>query len=270
MYNKKECLRLAKERLKNAQVPDNRDEEFLLRHVLGARFNMAMTISEQEAEAFMSLIDRRVAREPMDSILGSTEFLGLNVPFSKYTLTPRQETEIMVDAIIKEHQGRQGLKVLDMCCGSGCIGVAVARHLGASVTLCDISEKALEATKKLAQDNNINVKTICTDLFENVVGEYDIIISNPPYIESQDMMSLEPEVADYDPSLALDGGEDGLDFYRKIATEGYKHLKDDGLIYLEFGVNQAEKITEIMSKHYKDIEVFKDYSRIDRYLKARK
>lgn len=271
MYNRIECLVRARDLLKSAGVPNNRDEEFLLRRVLGESCRYANELSEEQYHTFMDLIRRRAAREPMDSILGNTEFLGIEVPFSNKTLSPRQETEIMVDAIIRENSTKRGIKVLDMCCGSGCIGVAIAKHLGADVTLCDISPDAVAESERLAKENNVDVVVMRGDLFSEIADQYDIIVSNPPYIESGDIDTLEPEVLNYDPKLALDGGRDGLDFYRIIAKDGYKHLKSGGVIYLELGEGQADKLFEIMSdSHFVNIEIFKDYSGIDRYLKARK
>lgn len=268
-----EILQKAKDKLKKNGIKSVADADFLLAFVLQVSKSQLVTItqvSSQQIKEFDSLIERRIKREPMDSILGFTEYLGLKFPFNKSTLTPRQETEIMVDRIIREYSGRQNLKVLDLCSGSGCIGLSIAKYLNASVVLSDISKEALEISQQNALLNNIKASFILSDLFDNIVGKFDIIISNPPYIPSQDINDLEIEVKDYDPILALNGGEDGLDFYRRIIKESPKYLNDNGIIFLEFGINQAKDIYELMLENFEDIQIFKDYSGIERYIKARK
>ena len=227
-------------------------------------------LTEQEYDEYMSLIGRRAEHESMDSLMGYTEFMGLVVPFSKDTLSPRQETEIMVDNIIRENKGRTDLTVLDLCSGSGCIGLSIAKHLPAKVTLVDISYKAISMAKKTAELNNIAVEIIESNLFDKVTGKYDIIITNPPYIPSEDCLTLEKEVSSYDPLLALDGGQDGLDLIRNIAVEAPNHLNKNGLIYMEYGIGQTEDIKELFEDGFENIEIVKDYSGIDRYIKGRK
>ena len=274
MLNIRDILSSAKVRLcSGGIVSGDSDAEFLLAHVLGvsrSQLYMEAVISDHSMERFADLISRRLHHEPMDSLIGYTEFLGLKFPFNKDTLTPRQETEIMTDNIIKDHSHRMGLSVLDLCCGSGCIGLSVSKHLNAHVILADISPKVVEIAKENATLNNVDGNFIVSNLFDNVVGLFDIIISNPPYIPSSDLYELESEVKDYDPSLALDGGADGLDFYRKIISEAPKYLKDNGLIYMEFGINQAKDIYNLMQKDFKNIEIVKDYSGIERYIKGQK
>jgi release factor glutamine methyltransferase len=267
-----EVLSKAKVRLKDHGFAESRDAEFLLEEVLGRKvlcFDNSEITNEQN-EKFEAFLSRRLIHEPMDSIIGYTEFMGLKIPFSKYALTPRQETEIMVDRIVSDNAGRKNLKIMDLCSGSGCIGISLAKHLGADVTLVDISTEALKVSEQNARLNHIKVKTICSDLFENVEGVFDIIVSNPPYIPTKDLRDLELEVKDYDPILALDGGEDGLDFYRKIVEKLKYYLNDYGLIYMEFGVFQSEEIVKLLTPDFDNIEVVKDYSGIDRYIKARK
>jgi release factor glutamine methyltransferase len=271
-YNLMEILHSARRELKEGGVPGEMDADFIMNKVIGCRpeLHPSGVLSDSEYAEFKSLIARRINREPMDSILGFTEFLGLNIPFSHHTLSPRQETEIMVDNIIRENKNFHNLQVLDLCSGSGCIGLSIAKYLDADVTLSDISSEALAQSQKNAKLNNIDVKFVSSDMFDNITGKFDIIVSNPPYIERRDLDSLEPEVRDYDPILALDGGEDGLIFYRRFALESTKYLKNGGLIYIEFGVRQAEQIKTMLEKNFENIEIIKDYSGIDRYIKARK
>lgn len=272
MKNIKEILSSAKEKLRMCGIAGyDSDAEFLLAHVLGVGRSQLLrinTITDEEYSIYNELISRRLNHEPMDSIIGYTEYLGLTIPFSRDTLTPRQETEIMVDNIIRENKGMDNLRVLDLCSGSGCIGLAVAKHLGADVTLSDISDEAMKVAKQNAEINNISATFIISNLFDNITGKFDIIISNPPYIPSKDISVLEVEVREYDPILALDGGEDGLDFYRKIISYAPKFLNNNGRIYLEFGINQAEDISRLMQDEFEDIEIVRDYSGIERYIRG--
>ena len=271
--NINELLKSAKETLSDAGISYGRDAEFILEYIIGDKIpsGQILSISAEQLSRFKELIKRRASHEPLDSILGGTEFMGLNIPFNKDILTPRQETELMTDAIIRENKSTNNLKVLDLCCGSGCIGLALKRHLNyASVTLSDISESALQIAKDNAKLNNIDVVFIKSDLFQNIADKFDIIVSNPPYIPTRDIKDLEVEVRDYDPMLALDGGEDGMEIYRKIAEDIPRYLKDDGRVYIEFGIDQTEGILDIFNGKLKDMEIIKDYSGIDRYLKARK
>lgn len=269
-----EILQKAKSRLHECNIPSaDSDAEFLLAYVLGigrGDLRMDMDISADVCTTFTDLIARREMNEPMDSIFGFTEFRGLKIPFSVDTLTPRQETEIMTDSIIKDNMGRGYIRILDMCAGSGCIGLSLKRHLDCDVTLADISKKALTQCKINAEINNISVDIVESDLFSNIKGTFDIIVSNPPYIPSQDILTLEKEVAMYDPHISLDGGEDGLEFYRKILSVAPRFLNKKGVIYLEFGINQSEKIYKLMERDFEDIAIVKDYSGLDRYIKGKK
>ena len=271
-YRADEAIKEAKTLLDSKGVTHYNDTMFLLENVLGKRVSLLdnVVLSEEEYNSFMALVKRRAEHEPMDSLLGFTEFMGIDIPFSNATLSPRQETEIMVDNIIRENRGRTNLKVLDLCSGSGCIGLAVAKHLGADVTCVDISSDALANARATAEKNNINVTFVESDLFENVTGVYDIIISNPPYIPTTDCNNLEKEVMDYDPLLALDGGVDGLDLVRRICEDSINYLAPNGLIYMEYGINQTDDIIALFEKNFDNIEIVKDYSGIDRYIKARK
>ena len=186
-YNATAVIKTAREILDSKGITHYNDTVFLLEKVLGKKCSVLSNIelSETEYNEYMSLISRRAERESMDSLMGYTEFMGLVVPFSQDTLSPRQETEIMVDNIIRENRGRNDLTVLDLCSGSGCIGLSIAKHLPAKVTLVDISYKAISMAKKTAELNNIAVEIIESDLFDNVTGKYDIIITNPPYKYAQ-------------------------------------------------------------------------------------
>lgn len=271
-YKATAVVKAAKDILNSKGVTNYNDTVFLLEKVLGKKCSIldSIELNEQEYAEYMELISRRSEHEPMDSLMGYTEFLGLTIPFSQDTLSPRQETEIMVDNIIRENKGRDNLSVLDLCSGSGCIGLAIAKHLGAAVTIVDISAAAIAVAEQNAKLNNVSVNIVSSDLFENVEGKYDIIVTNPPYIPSRDCLTLEKEVVEYDPILALDGGQDGLDLIRKIVKDSPNYLNKDGLIYMEYGIGQTEQIKRLFEIDFDNIEIVKDYSGIDRYIKGRK
>ncbi len=271
-YRADEAIRDAKALLDREGVTHYNDTIFLLEKVLGERISLleGVMLNREQYDSFWSLVRRRAEHEPMDSLLGYTEFMGIVVPFSTATLSPRQETEIMVDNIIKENRNRKDLKVLDLCSGSGCIGLSIAKHLGADVTCVDLSSEALDIARETADKNGIRVTFVKSDLFENVTGTYDIIVTNPPYIPTSDCYTLEKEVRDFDPILALDGGEDGLDLISRICDDSVNYLNRDGLIYMEYGIGQTQEIVRMFEKNFSNIEVVKDYSGIDRYIKARK
>lgn len=271
-YKASTVVKTAKELLDRRGITHYNDTIFLLEKVLNKACPVLdnIELNEQQYSDYMLLISRRAEHEPMDSLMGYTEFLGLIIPFSTDTLSPRQETEIMVDSIIRENKNRSNLKVLDLCSGSGCIGLAIAKHLSAKVTLVDVLSEALTIAEQNAKLNNVEVEIIKSNLFENIKEKFDIIITNPPYIPSADCLKLEKEVKDYDPLLALDGGFDGLDIIRKIIKIAPDYLKKDGLIYMEYGIGQSEDIRVLFEPYYDNIEIVKDYSGIDRYIKGRK
>ena len=280
MYFKNTVLASGCDILKDAGIPNYvMSAEQLLMFVLGVdRSTMIMTtnITDKQYEDYMNCIERRKNREPLDRIIGSLEFLDITIPYSDNVLTPRCETEILADIVINDI-GDNKVSILDLCCGSGCIGLSIAHNCNCDVTLVDISREALAE----AQNNyNYNVAKgkefscqphfVLSDMFDNVHDTYDIIISNPPYIPSLDCQTLEKEVTDYDPLLALDGGEDGLDFYRIIAKNGSNYLKENGKIYLEIGIGQREDIENIFDNQGFETKVIPDYSGIDRFIIAKK
>ncbi len=206
-------------------------------------------------------------KEPLQYLLGKANFYGLDFSVDRRVLIPRFDTEILVEKAINEI-GDKEVKVLDMCSGSGAIGITVALNTKASVTCSDISLEALEVSKKNALDLGANITFIASDLFQNVEGKFDFILANPPYIPSKDILTLESEVKDYEPILALDGGENGMDVYARIASKYKNYLTDDGVLMLEIGVNQKEDIEKLFGK----VEFIKDYNNppIDRVAIIRK
>ena len=220
----REALRAATARLEQADVPDaDVDASYLLASVLkedtlAMRINGHCALTEEQEKAFDALCDRRAAREPLQYILGETEFMGLTFHVEPGVLIPRADTEILVEKALKVMP--PNARVLDIGTGSGAIAVSLAR-LGqaARVTAVDVSDKALEIARKNAENNGADVEFVKSDCFSALQGrKYDMIVSNPPYISDEEMQTLMPEVRQ-EPELALFGGGDGLDFYRRISRE---------------------------------------------------
>jgi len=294
MIKKLDSLNIAKQLLNEYNIPDwQQSAEYILAVALGVDHSNLFKIdqlTDKEHKKYLKLINLRCKHVPLDKIIGYREFYGLKIPYNRNVLTPRNETELLADrliedikGIIKKNKYPSPLSLLDLCTGSGCLGLAVAHNTNVNVTLSDISKKAIKIAKSNNKYNNlmredknlpfINPNFIVSDLFEKIPCVFDIIVCNPPYIKTEDLNKLEIEVRDFDPILALDGGKDGLDFYRQIIKFAPEYLDTKnglGKIYLEIGVGQREPIVKMLSKHFEDIEVVKDYSGIDRFIIAKK
>ena len=200
-------------------------------------------LSDDDAKALEPLIERRIGGEPLQYVLGEWEFFGLPFYVDRTVLIPRPDTERLVEAalplITKDRNA-----VLDLCCGSGCIGVALAVRGGAEVTAADVSADALSMTERNAQRNGVAVKTVQSDLFDAVEGTFDLIVSNPPYLTAEEM-DRRGESLRFEPALALSGGEDGLDFYRRIAADYKRYLRPGGTLLLEIGMTQKEGVSAL-------------------------
>lgn len=266
------ALKWAKAKLKGEGICNIRDAEFILAEIIKtnvADFKLSNTLTNKQANKFNRAIFKRCKHIPLDKIIGYTDFMDIRIPFSKHTLTPRQETEIMVDEIVRKYKGYKP-SVLDLCSGSGCIGISIAKALNTQVMLADISKKANKEALRNAKINGTNVNILHSNLFDNIPTKFDIIISNPPYIKRKDLKGLEIEVRDFDPRISLDGGEDGLDFYRKIIEKAPNYLNEGGVLCLEIGIDQSKDIVTMLSMEFDNIEVKKDYAKIDRYIIAKK
>ena len=218
-------------------------------------------------ECFYTMLARRMNHEPVQYITGEQEFCGLCFCVQPGVLIPRPETELLAEAVFTESKGK---RVLDMCTGSGCIAVTVAK-LGepAFTAASDYSAEALAVAKKNAKLLDADVTFYHGDLFAAVEGMYDIIVSNPPYIRSEVIEGLMPEVREFEPRLALDGTEDGLLFYRRIIAEAKEYLTPGGRLMFEIGHDQGETVPEILeAEGYVSIEVKKDYAGLDRMVFA--
>jgi release factor glutamine methyltransferase len=256
--------------------------ELLLSHVLKlARMklylNFERTLTPEEADALRGMVVRRGNREPLQHIVGSTSFCGYEIAVNRHVLVPRPETEILAERAWT-FLGRPELSTaagLDLCTGSGCLAIALAAHCpNATVYASDISPEALRCARENAAANQLSDKITFLegDAFSALPAglAFDLIVSNPPYIASAEIETLDPEVRDFDPRLALDGGEDGLEFYRRIAMEAKAFLKPAGRLMVEFGDGQAPALRELFVAQNWIVETIeRDYSQRERILIAR-
>lgn len=270
----KEALIEAEDKLREKGIIEaSIDAWYLLKEVIGysrAEFLLESenAISPDVYKRFNKLLEQRSKHIPLQYILGYQEFMGLKFLVSKDTLIPRQDTEILVEAVGKICSGKA---VLDVCTGSGCIIISLVKLYGVSeATAVDLSSEALLTAKKNGLNLNASITWLQSDLYANVTGTYDVIVSNPPYIRSKDIDTLMKEVRVFEPRMALDGMEDGLFFYRKIVEGAHGFLKKNGYIFFEIGYDQAEDVTGILLKNgFTDVETMKDYAGLDRVVKGR-
>lgn len=231
-----------------------------------------------EQEAFLSeVLEQRARRVPLQYLMGSCEFMGYSFLVDERVLIPRQDTECLVEKAVEllrdsQKKGLEAPEVLDLCTGSGCIGISIKKLCPkANVTLADISEGALKVAGENAARQEADVSLVQSDLFENIEGNYDYIVSNPPYIPTKVIEGLMPEVRDYEPHLALDGLADGLFFYRKIVEEATVRLRKGGVLLFEIGQEQGADLTDILENQgFAQIEIWKDLAGLDRVVVGRR
>ena len=212
-------------------------------------------------------INMRLRHVPLQHIIGHTGFMGLDFKVSRDVLIPRQDTETLVETVL-EREKDPAISILDLCTGSGCIAVSLKKLGGYSqVAASDLSDKAIGLAMRNASINDAEIRLIKSDLFKDIEGSFDVIVSNPPYIPTEEIETLSPEVRDHDPRMALDGGEDGLDIYRRIVSECGDVLNAGGRLYMEIGFDQAAAVGGLMEKAgFRDIEVVKDLAGKDRVI----
>ncbi|MBE5877358.1 MAG: peptide chain release factor N(5)-glutamine methyltransferase [Lachnospiraceae bacterium] len=217
-----------------------------------------------EEEFYKAVINKRAQRIPLQHITGEQEFMGLSFRVNEHTLIPRQDTEILVEEAMRHLH--DGMRILDMCTGSGCILLSLLKYSNECEGVgVDISEEALAVARENATRLGLKADFIQSDLFEQVHGKFDILISNPPYIATKEIETLMPEVREHEPMQALDGMEDGLYFYRKIVEKSTDYLYNGARLYFEIGYDQGEAVSELMqAKGFKDVKVMKDYAGLDR------
>lgn len=250
------------------------DARLLLEAVCGTDRNDLLVHGEQPVapeaeEKYLNWIRQRAEHIPLQQLTGEQGFMGLTFSVNENVLIPRQDTEILVEEVLKELH--DGMRVLDMCTGSGCILLSLLHYSNDCEGLgVDLSAEALEVAgrnvlKVLTPEKAEHAHFLQSDLFEKVEGKFEIIVSNPPYIASAEVEKLMPEVRDHEPRMALDGTEDGLYFYRRIIEEAGKHLVSSGMLFFEIGYDQGQAVSELMrTEGYCEVQVVQDYAGLDR------
>jgi len=240
--------------------------------------NKDMFLGRNKSSLVSGILKKRMQGEPIQYILGRTEFMGLEFKVTPDVLIPRPETEILIEKaieIVHSPQCPSVHSILDIGTGSGCIAVSLAKFLpGVKIIATDISENAIKIARQNALLNNVKVDFLESDLFANPelrAMSYDLIVSNPPYIRGAEIETLQPEIQ-YEPRIALDGGADGLGFYRRLVNDSPHYLKKSGFLIMEMGFNQKESIKNILlnCQDFEIIELIKDYNNIDRVIIVRK
>ena len=268
--NPRALLKTTASAFRDAGIPDPEvDAALLLSHVTGQpplslRLDMTTVLSADVLTRFDALVSRRLTRQPLQYLLNTQPFLGRDFYVDERVLIPRQDTETLVEEALKVV--KPGMKVLDLCTGSGCIIVSIVHNVPeVEGTATDISKQALLVAKENAKLNQVSVTFERSDLFDNVTGTYDVIVSNPPYIRTGEVVKLMPEVQEFEPMEALDGKEDGLYFYRKIIKECKAYLKPGGHILFEIGYDQGEAVSGLLKEAgFKNVTVIKDLAHNDR------
>lgn len=277
MKTYKDALEYGKQRLLECEIEDaNLDAWLLLEYVSGISRSWYFVhedeeISENDIEEYQILIEQREKHIPLQQLTKEAYFYGMKFFVNENVLIPRQDTEVLVEQVLSLSKEKENLKLLDMCTGSGCILLALLANLKqASGTGVDLSEKALEVAQRNSKELGIEVSWVQSDLFDKVSGSYDIIVSNPPYIETSVIEGLMDEVKLYEPRMALDGTEDGLFFYREITMQAGKYLKNNGILAFEIGYNQGKAVSEFMKENgYKEVQVLQDLAGLDRVVTGR-
>ncbi len=289
----RELYQWAKGRLEEAGIPEAElDARLLLEHVCGISRNDLLVhgdkpVKARDQERYERLIARRRERIPLQQLTGVQEFMGLEYEINEHVLIPRQDTEILVEEALRNLY--DGMRILDLCTGSGCILISLLHYSNDCQGVgADISPKALEVARRngekllgrsvcswrqeegvteegSVEDRAGRISFVESDLFEVVEGKFDMIVSNPPYIPTEVIHTLMPEVREHEPLLALDGGGDGLFFYRRIVEECRGYLLGGGMLFLEIGYDQAEAVRGLMEKAgFLEINVVRDYAGLNR------
>lgn len=269
-----ELLKYGKFELEKNKIEDaSIIAKILIQYVLKIDKNKIIIEKEKEVEKikeeeYKKYIKEIVQGKPIQYIINNQEFMKLNFFVNENVLIPQPDTEILVEKVLEIVKENMESKILDICTGSGAIGISLAYYLNkAKLTVADISSKALEISKINAKRNNVEekIKFINSDMFEKIEEKYNIIVSNPPYIKTNIIPTLDKQVQN-EPYIALDGGKDGLKFYRILIDEAPKHLEKDGILIFEIGYDQKEDIENLVkeNKNYKSMQVIKDLSQNDR------
>lgn len=248
------------------------DIEVLLMNVINFNktqlyLNFDYSLSKEQFERFEQFFYRRLKNEPIAYIIGKCEFMGMDFLLNNDTLIPRPDTEILVEKAIEVIKENNFKNIIDIGTGSGAIAISLVKYCNVNVDAIDINNNALEMAKQNAKLNDVSVNFIKSNIFENVKDKYDVIVSNPPYIKTDVIQTLDKNVKDYEPILALDGGENGLIFYKEITNNAYKYLNNGGYLMFEIGYDQAEEVKNIMlNNNFYNIKVVKDLAGLDRVI----
>lgn len=268
----REAYEWGRQELEKEQVADAQtDARLLLEYVCHTNRNDLLVhgerpVDEIEWTSYQAYIMKRAKHIPLQQMLHRQEFMGLDFYVNEHVLIPRQDTEILVEEVMRELH--DGMRILDVCTGSGCILLSLLHYSNDCMGVgADVSKEALlvaeENAKRLGLERR--ARFVESDLFAQVEGIFDVIVSNPPYIRRDVIPSLMPEVREHEPLMALDGGEDGLFFYRQIIAQAKEYLVHGGSLYFEIGYDQGEAVSELMKAHgYTDVAVVKDYAGLDR------
>ena len=273
--NYRECYEEGRRILAEAGIEEaDLDARLLLEHICHTNRNDLLVHGDRDVDncqttEYLQWIEKRSERIPLQHLTGTQDFMGLTFKVSDKVLIPRQDTEILVEEVLRELH--DGMRVLDMCTGSGCILISLLHYSNDCEGVgADISEDALEVARENAErilgvSRGQDVSLIHSDLFENIEGKFDIIVSNPPYIRTEVIDTLMPEVKEHEPFGALDGKEDGLYFYDKIIKECRSFLQRGGMLFFEIGYDQAADVSRMMEEvGFQEINVVQDYAGLDR------
>ncbi len=270
----REAWKAGKKRLTDAGVPDAElDSWYLLEWCTGVSRSHYLAwpdeaISPEQEKRYLEALAGRAQRIPLQQITGEQEFMGLSFYVNEHVLIPRQDTEVLVEEAARFL--KDGMHFLDLCTGSGCILLSLL-HLrpGAEGTGADLSPEALQVAARNRERLGVQAKLIESDLFDQIEDTFDVIVSNPPYIKREEIETLMDEVRLHEPYMALDGHEDGLYFYRRIAEEAPKHLRAGGGLFLEIGWDQGESVSELLrAQGFVDVKVVKDLAGLDRVVEG--
>jgi len=273
MYTIKETLKQGSEKLKNTQDKPILMSRLILQYILKKEKEYLLVhddekINIEDYDKFIKSINRLNEGIPLQYITNLQEFMKINFYVDENVLIPQPDTEILVENVLELIKDKEAL-ILDLCTGSGAIAISIAKHSeNAKVTATDLSEKALDIARLNSKNNNTDIEFILSDMFKNLENrKFDFIVSNPPYIKTNEIKKLSNEVQN-EPHMALDGGQDGLDFYRIIINEGYKYLNENGYICLEIGFDQKDDVLNLIkeSGRYSDIKCYRDLGGNDRVI----
>jgi len=274
-----EAINLSAEYLNGKGIESARtNAEILLAFILGCkRLDLYLAferpMNENETIQYRSLLKRRASFEPLQYITGSVEFYGLIFKVNKNVLIPRPETEILVEKILTDIEGKENITLLDIGCGSGCIGISLAAKLPGSKIICtEVNEDAINLAKENSVINKVEDKMkflihniLCNEL--EMFPEFNIIVSNPPYVSLDEYKTLQKEIVNYEPENAVTDGKDGFTFFRAITAKAKSKLRKNGRLYFEVGEGQYQKVSEIMKDNsFENISVVKDYQNINRII----